>query len=66
MLSAGEREIWVANQMGHSDTTSIKRNYGRWIPNSDPEAGNKAVNLFAPENAGKFAGEKSGKTGKRG
>ncbi|MFD1557169.1 site-specific integrase [Paraburkholderia silviterrae] len=47
MLSAGEREIWVAKQMGHSDTTSIMRNYGRWIPSSDPNAGGKAVALFA-------------------
>lgn len=52
MLSAGEREIWVANQMGHSDTTSIRRNYGRWIPSSDPHAGDRAVALFAAENAG--------------
>nr|WP_244257586.1 site-specific integrase [Paraburkholderia phymatum] len=66
MLSAGERKIWVANQMGHSDTTSIKRNYGRWIPNSDPQAGSRAVELFAPENAGKFAGKKSGKQAKTG
>ncbi|KVC84007.1 Arm DNA-binding domain-containing protein [Burkholderia ubonensis] len=66
MLSAGEREIWVANQMGHSDTTSIKRNYGRWIPSSDPEAGGKAVALFAPGNAGKFHGKSSRKQEKTG
>ncbi|WP_213306089.1 Arm DNA-binding domain-containing protein [Paraburkholderia sacchari] len=47
MLSAGERELWVANQMGHADTTSIRRNYGRWIPAADPEAGGKAVEKFA-------------------
>ncbi|MDR5813370.1 DUF3596 domain-containing protein [Caballeronia sp. LZ033] len=46
MLSAGERELWVANQMGHADTTSIKRNYGRWMPTADPEAGGKAVAKF--------------------
>ncbi|WP_310632232.1 Arm DNA-binding domain-containing protein [Paraburkholderia sp.] len=56
MLSAGEREIWVAKQMGHTDTTSIRRNYGRWIPSSDPDAGGKAVALFAPKKAGKKAG----------
>jgi integrase len=66
MLSAGEREIWVANQMGHSDTTSIRRNYGRWIPNSDPHAGSRAVELFASENAGKFHGKKQGKQAKSG
>lgn len=66
MLSAGEREIWVANQMGHSDTTSIRRNYGRWIPSSDPQAGGKAVALFAPENAGKKAGKSGRKLAKTG
>lgn len=66
MLSAGEREIWVANQMGHSDTTSIKRNYGRWIPNSDPLAGSRAVELFAPENAGEKDGKSRGKQAKTG
>jgi integrase len=66
MLSAGEREIWVANQMGHSDTTSIRRNYGRWIPNSDPQAGSRAVELFAPENAGKKDGKSNRKQAKTG
>ena len=33
--------------MGHSDTTMIFRNYGRWIPDAVPDAGNKAVELFA-------------------
>lgn len=23
---------WVARQLGHSDTTMIKKHYGRWIP----------------------------------
>jgi len=23
---------WVARQLGHSDTTMVKRHYGRWIP----------------------------------
>ncbi|MFD1557034.1 tyrosine-type recombinase/integrase [Paraburkholderia silviterrae] len=64
MLSAGEREIWVAKQMGHSDTTSIRRNYGRWIPSSDPNAGGKAVALFASENAGKKAGKSTRKLAK--
>lgn len=64
MLSAGEREIWVANQMGHSDTTSIRRNYGRWIPSTDPEAGGKAVALFAPGKAGKNAGDSTSKQAK--
>ncbi|MBD8493879.1 Arm DNA-binding domain-containing protein [Pseudomonas syringae] len=24
---------WVARQLGHTDTTMVKRHYGRWIPN---------------------------------
>lgn len=47
MLTAGESPIWLAGQMGHSDTTMIFRNYGRWIPDAAPEAGNKAVAMFA-------------------
>ncbi|MFT4171792.1 MAG: site-specific integrase [Rhodocyclaceae bacterium] len=47
MLTAGENPVWVANQMGHSDTTMIFRNYGRWIPDASPLAGGKAVEMFA-------------------
>ncbi|UWE18060.1 site-specific integrase [Herbaspirillum huttiense] len=46
MLSAGESPMWVAQQMGHKDWTMIARVYGRWIKDTQPEAGNKAVNLF--------------------
>jgi integrase len=52
--------------MGHSDTTSIRRNYGRWIPNSDPQAGSRAVELFASENAGKKDGKSNRKQAKTG
>ncbi|WP_250533947.1 site-specific integrase [Caballeronia sp. AZ10_KS36] len=58
MLSAGEHPMWVARQMGHSDTTSIMRNYGRWIPSSNPDAGGKAVAMFSAGDNGKL-----GKTG---
>ena len=54
MLSAGEHPMWVAQQMGHSDWTMIARVYGKWIPDTNKEAGNKAVELFAatqPEKA---------------
>lgn len=51
MLTSGESPIWVAQQMGHSDTAMIFRNYGRWIKDAAPEAGNKAVEMFsAPKN----------------
>ncbi len=51
MLTAGESPIWLANQMGHSDTTMIFRVYGRWIPDATPDAGGKAVEMFAKKAA---------------
>jgi len=47
MLSAGESPIWLAQQMGHSDTAMIFRNYGRWIESANANSGNKAVAMFA-------------------
>ena len=55
MLSAGENPMWVASQMGHSDWAEIRSTYGKWIKDSAPDAGNKAVATFAPsvgQNAG--------------
>lgn len=46
MLTAGEDPAWVASQMGHADTGMIFRNYGRWIPNTRPDMGDKAVAMF--------------------
>ena len=63
MLSAGESPMWVAQQMGHSDWTMIARVYGRWIPEAAPDAGQKAVRIFA-ENAGKKAGISAADAGK--
>ncbi|MDQ2140929.1 site-specific integrase [Alcaligenaceae bacterium B3P038] len=48
MLSAREHPMWVASQMGHRDWTMIARIYGKWIPEADTTAGEKAVSLFAP------------------
>jgi len=48
MLSAGESPMWVAQQMGHRDWGMIRRIYGRWIPDANPEAGAKAVAMFSP------------------
>lgn len=59
MLTAGESDRWVAAQMGHTDTGMINRIYGKWIVDAQPDAGSKAVELFAKkqeENAGKNAG----------
>lgn len=43
MLSAGENPLWVAKQMGHKDWSMIVKTYGRWIPDIDPLAGDRAV-----------------------
>jgi len=48
LLSAGEPEIWVASQMGHSDLGLIRRRYGRWIEGCDEYLGDAAVAMFAP------------------
>jgi integrase len=63
MLSAGESPMWVAQQMGHSDWTMIARIYGRWVPEAAPDAGQKAVKIFAA-NAGKNAGITAANAGK--
>ncbi|MBO9483572.1 DUF3596 domain-containing protein [Salinisphaera sp. G21_0] len=47
MLSSGEHPMWVAKQMGHADWTMIARRYGKWMPDADPECGNRAVGLYA-------------------
>lgn len=47
MLTAGESPMWVAQQMGHKDWTMIARVYGKWIKDAQPEAGNKAVEMFS-------------------
>jgi len=46
MLSAGESPMWVSSQMGHKDWTMIARVYGKWIPESNPHAGEMAAELF--------------------
>jgi integrase len=49
MLTAGESPIWLAQQMGHSDTSMIFRNYGRWIKTENDAAGDKAVAMFSTD-----------------
>lgn len=46
MLTADESPIWVAQQMGHSDTNMIFRKYGRWIATKNAKSGEKAVAMF--------------------
>lgn len=50
MLSAGEHPMWVAGQMGHSDWTMIARVYGRWMPEADLTAGDKAEIMWSITN----------------
>lgn len=40
-LSSGENPLWVASQMGHRDVTMIFKVYGKYMPNMNPEAGQK-------------------------
>lgn len=58
MLTAGESPMWVAQQMGHKDWTMIAKVYGRWIKDAMPEAGNKAVEMFANNGKKSFQHQK--------
>lgn len=40
-LSMGENELFVSSQMGHVDVTMVRRNYGSWIPEANPNSGSK-------------------------
>jgi len=55
MLTAGESIAWLAQQMGHSDWGMLRRVYAKYIKDSIPDAGNKAVEMFG-KNAGINAG----------
>ncbi|MGH1542168.1 MAG: Arm DNA-binding domain-containing protein [Arenicella sp.] len=46
MLTAGESPLWLAKQMGHKDVSMIFKIYAKWIPESLPDAGQKAEELF--------------------
>lgn len=47
MLTAGESIAWLANQMGHSDWGMLRTIYAKFIKDSLPEAGDKAVIMFS-------------------
>jgi integrase len=47
MLMSGEHIAWVSRQMGHKDWAFTARTYARWIPDDQPEAGNRAVERYA-------------------
>lgn len=46
MLSASEHPMWVAQQMGHSDWAMIRKIYGKWMPDAEPDSGAKAEAIF--------------------
>jgi integrase len=47
MVSAGEPLAWVSQQMGHKYVSTTEKRYARWIPDSDPLAGSRAVKMFS-------------------
>jgi integrase len=49
MLTAGESIAWLAEQMGHSSWIMLQKIYARFIPDSIPDAGDKAVEMFQPK-----------------
>ncbi|SHL08419.1 site-specific integrase [Halomonas caseinilytica] len=46
MLSAGEPLAWVSKQLGHRDVVFTARTYAKWVPNSSPDIGMRAVEMF--------------------
>jgi integrase len=56
MLSAYENPLWVARQMGHTDWSEIISTYGKWIPDVDPHAGDRAVEAIV-HGRGKLYGD---------
>lgn len=51
MLTAGESLPWISRQLGHSSVLTTIKSYATWIPDSDPNAGNKCVEQFWQEAA---------------
>ncbi|WP_259650319.1 hypothetical protein [Shewanella morhuae] len=37
---------WVARQLGHSDTTMIKKHYGKWIPKDSQKMANRVSEML--------------------
>lgn len=51
MLTAGESIAWLAEQMGHADWSSLRKTYAKFIKDSIPDAGEKAVKMFTDGNS---------------
>ncbi|MCU8036995.1 phage integrase [Shewanella oncorhynchi] len=39
---------WVARQLGHSDTTMIKKHYGKWIPKDSQRMADRITEMVGP------------------
>lgn len=46
LLAAGVPEMWVARQMGHTNTAMLVRHYGRWIEQGNNPATRAALAAF--------------------
>jgi integrase len=55
MLTAGESIAWLAEQMGHADWASLRKTYAKFIKDSIPDAGDKAVLMFSKKAGKKLA-----------
>ncbi len=55
MLTAGESIAWLAQQMGHADWASLRKTYAKFIKDSIPDAGDKAVEMFSKKAVKKLA-----------
>lgn len=51
MLTAGESIAWLANQMGHADWGMLRSIYAKFIKDSIPDAGDRAVKMFSAKNS---------------
>jgi len=47
LVTSGENLSWIATQMGHSSAIVTAKHYARFLTDSQPDAGNKAVDLFS-------------------
>lgn len=49
MLMAGETPMWVAQQMGHANCSTIYRAYARWIPGVGGSGGDKIMAIWSQD-----------------
>jgi integrase len=49
MLMAGETPMWVAQQMGHANCSTIYRAYARWIPDVGGSGGDKIMAFWSQD-----------------